>query len=357
MGRLPFTEFERVAAAPMLHLPMPSLTWRFDSALAVPFGVAALAACLRAMGDVTTCQKMNDADWTRPSLRSLSGGTLANGISTTLSGTLGSIGVNTLTSSVGLSGATGVTSRVIAYGVGMMFVVVAFLPKAAALFAIMPRPVLGATLLFSSAFVFVNGLQIVTSRMLDIRRTLVIGLAFMIGLAVDLYPAFFATIPAELRPFTGSSLVLGTITALVLNLAFRAGTRRTERLVIEPGQLDAEKLHDFMTARGSAWGARRDVVERASFNVSQSVETILDAGEPTGPLEIDARFDEFNLDVRISYTGPPLDLPERRPTNEEIMASEEGQRRLAGFLLRRHADRVQSTSRGGRTTILFHFDH
>jgi NCS2 family nucleobase:cation symporter-2 len=39
------------------------------------------------------------------------------------------------------------------------------------------------------------------------------------------------------------------------------------------------------------------------------------------------------------------------------MASEEGQRRLAGFMLRRYADRVAATHRAGRSTILFHFDH
>jgi NCS2 family nucleobase:cation symporter-2 len=107
----------------------------------------------------------------------------------------------------------------------------------------------------------------------------------------------------------------------------------------------------------AAWGARRDVIDRASFNLSQSIETIVGSCEPQGPLEIDASFDEFSLDLRVSYVGAPLELPERRPTNEEIMGSDEGQRRLAGFMLRRYADRVQSTHRGGRSTILFHFDH
>lgn len=54
--------------------------------------------------------------------------------------------------------------------------------------------------------------------------------------------------------------------------------------------------------------------------------------------------------------GPPLELPDKRPSNEEIMESDEGQRRLAGFMLRRYADRVQATHRAGRSTILFHFD-
>jgi xanthine/uracil permease len=144
-GGLTLADLKPVEAAPLIHFPRLGHTgWSFHISLAIPFGVAALAACLRAMGDVTTCQKINDAEWTRPSMRSISGGALANGLSTATAAVLGTIGVNTLTSSVGLSSATGVTSRRIAYVIGGMFLVVAFLPKAAALFAIMPRSVLGA---------------------------------------------------------------------------------------------------------------------------------------------------------------------------------------------------------------------
>jgi NCS2 family nucleobase:cation symporter-2 len=347
-----------VNAAPLLHFPRLGHTgWAFDATLAIPFGVAALAACLRAIGDVTTCQKINDAEWTRPSMRSISGGVLANGLSTASAGLLGTIGVNTLTSGVGLSSATGVTSRRVAYAIGGMFLALAFLPKAAALFAIMPRPVLGATLWFSACFVLVNGFQIVTSRMLDARRTFVIGLGFTVGLAVDVYPALFSALPGGLQPFTGSSLVLGTVTALALNAAFRLGVRKSQRLVVDPSASDPRAVADFLEAQGATWGARRDVIDRASFNLSQSIETIVDSCDPQGPLEIEASFDEFRLDLRVSYAGPPLELPDHRPTNEEIMASDEGQRRLAGFMLRRQADRVQSSHRTGRSTILFHFDH
>jgi xanthine permease XanP len=55
--------------------------------------------------------------------------------------------------------------------------------------------------------------------------------------------------------------------------------------------------------------------------------------------------------------GAPIELPETRPSNEEIAAGDEGHRRLAGFMLRRYADRVQSTHRDGYTTVRFHFDH
>ena len=157
--------------------------------------------------------------------------------------------------------------------------------------------------------------------------------------------------------FFGSSLVLGTVTALLLNLVFRLGVRRTQKLVVDPLHVDPAAIEAFMETHGAAWGARRDVIDRAGFDLAQSIETIVDSGVATGPLEIEASFDEFSLDLRVSYDGPPLELPEARPSNEEIMASEEGARRLAGFMLRRHADRVLAAHKAGRTTILFHFDH
>jgi NCS2 family nucleobase:cation symporter-2 len=217
--------------------------------------------------------------------------------------------------------------------------------------------VAGAALLFVAAFVLINGLEIMTSRLLDARTTFVIGFAFMGGLAVDLLPHGFANAPGWIRPLLVSSLVFGPVAALILNALFRLGIRKVQKFTVDPVAPDNYAIERFMETHGAAWGARRDVVDRATFNLMQSIETIVGGCEPQGPLEVEATFDEFNLNIRVSYTGPPLELPDKRPTNEEIMASEEGQRRLAGFMLRRYADRVAATHRGNRSTILFHFDH
>ena len=357
-GTLAGADLERLHAAPMLHVPhLDHLAWSFDAALAVPFVVAAFAATLRAIGDITICQKTNDAEWIRPGMQSISGGAMANGISTTLAGALGTIGINTSTSNVGLAAATGITSRKVALATGAIYLVLAFTPKAATVFAIMPGAVVGATLVFAAALVFVNGLIIITSRMLDSRRIFVIGLSFMVGLTVDVFPGFYGSLSPETQVITSSSLVLGTLTALLLNMAFRLGQRRTQMLVVDPAAFERRSVHDFMETQGGAWGARRDVIERARFSLLQSLETIIESCSPVGNLEVAASFDEFNLDVRVSYAGPPLELPTERPSNEDIMESDDGHRKLAGYLLRRHADRVQATHRDGRTTVLFHFDH
>jgi len=358
LGTLDGAAWQTLADTPWFAAPsLVHASWSFDAALVVPFAVAALAAALKVVGNVTTCQKLNDADWVRADMGSISRGVLADGLASTLAGAVGTSGVNSASANVGLGNATGVLSRNVAYCLAALLLLFAFIPKLGAVLFIMPRSVAGMALLFAAVFIFVNGLEIMTSRLLDARKIFVIGLAFMGGLAVELLPQAFVGAPAWLKLLLVSSLVIGPVVAVALNAVFRLGVRNIQKLTVEPSRLDPETIEQFMETQGATWGARRDVIDRASFNLQQSLETIADGCEPRGPLEITASFDEFNLDVRISYLGPPLELPEKRPTNEEIMESEEGQRRLAGYMLRRYADRVAATHREGRSTILFHFDH
>ena len=347
-----------VAAASWIGLPaFRDPSWSFDMGLVAPFAIAAVAAAMKAVGTITVCQRMNDADWVRPDMRSIIRGVLADGASTVVAGAAGALGTNTSTPAVGLAAATGVASRHVAYAVGAIFLALGLFPKLTALLAAMPRPVIVAALIFSVTFIMINGLQVMTSRMLDARRTLVVGLAIVAGAAAEVFPALSEAAPAAARSVIGSSLVFSTLVALVLNLVFRIGVKQTAALKVESAPVDTAELQRFMEAQGAAWGARRDVIDRATFNLAQSVEVIMDSAAPRGGIEITATFDEFNLLLKVAYDGPPIELTRERPTNEEIMESDAGQRKLAGFMLRRLADRVQAAHRGGRSTILFHFDH
>jgi NCS2 family nucleobase:cation symporter-2 len=358
LGRLGVAELQTLAGMPWFALPRLEFgSWMFDASLVAPFAVGAVAALLKTAGNVTTSQRLNDADWVRADMGSISRGVLADGIATTLAGAVGTSGMNSASGNVGLANATGVMSRRVAYGIAALLLLFAVFPKLGAIFFIMPGAVAGASLFFAGTFIFVNGLEIMTSRLLDARKTFVIGFAFMGGLAVELLPQAFEGAPGWIKPLLVSSLVLGPISALLLNAVFRLGIRNVQKLAVDPARPDPVEIEQFMETHGALWGARRDVIDRAKFNLAQSIETIVESCEPKGPLEVEATFDEFNLDLRVCYAGPPLELPEKRPTNEEIMESEDGQLKLAGFMLRRQADRVRATHHAGRSTILFHFDH
>jgi xanthine permease XanP len=113
-------------------------------------------------------------------------------------------------------------------------------------------------------------------------------------------------------------------------------------------------VEQFLTEQGARWAARRDVIQRAIFGVVQVLEVV---GDPPGGVEVEASFDEFNLDIRMRYAGAPLSIPERKPTPREIVASEHGERLLAGYLLRQSADRIYARESAGTAEMALHYDH
>jgi len=330
----------------------------FSPTMIMPFTVAAIAVTLKGIGDITALQRINDPHWVRAEMGSISRGTLANGLANMVAGLVGTLGLTPSTANIGLQAATGMSSRVIGYAVGAILIVLAFLPSVTGSLILMPRPVMGAALLFSACFVLISGLQTITSRMLDARRTLVIGLGIASGVAAEILPGFATNIPNSLQPIVGSSIVLGTITALLLNGVFRIGQRQRVAFVLDPAAVDSvAEVNEFFDAAGRGWGARPDVMVRVAFAINQAVEAIREHCEPQGPVAIEARFDEFNLDVRIGYRGAPLEFPDERPSVGEIIETDAGYRRLAGFMLRQNADRIRTSVRDGVTVLEFHFDH
>jgi xanthine permease XanP len=332
--------------------------WSFSLTMVVPFTVATVAVTLKGIGDVTACQRINDAGWVRAQMGSIIRGALANGLGNVLAGLVGSLGLAPSTASIGLQAATGVSSRIIGLAIGGILIALSFFPSLTGSLILMPRPVMGAALLFSACFVLISGLQTITSRMLDARRTLVIGLAIASGIAAEIVPSFASDLPPAVRPIVSSSIVLGTLAALLLNGLFRLGLRQRVTLPLDPTAEDAAaQVDEFFNAAGREWGARPDVMVRVSFGTNQAIEAIRENCEPKGPIVIEAHFDEFNLNVKISYQGVPLELPDQRPSDSDIIETEAGYRRLAGFLLRRNADRASASTRDGTSVLRFHFEH
>jgi xanthine permease XanP len=355
LGILDFSAAIPSSGLPLLRFPsLHLLQWRFDTSLVAPFAIVAIAGTLHLIGNISTAQRINDADWVRPNFTSLSGGQVGNGIATIISAIIGSLGINSYSSSIGLSAATGITSRSLAYIISIAFALLSLIPAAAAVFATIPAPVVGAAMFFSAAFVFTSGLQMITARLLDTRKIIVIGFSFAMAVIANIDHDLLARAPLLLRPILDNGLVLGTFSAVLLNLFMRIGVRQRVTLKLGAGHVNRETIEQFLSEQGGRWGARREVINRAIFGVVQVLEVVGDV--PDGA-EIVTSFDEFNLDVTVRYKGAPLIIPERRPTPREIIASEDGERLLAGYLLRQSADRISCKASGSAAEIQLHYDH
>jgi len=309
------------------------------------------------MGDLSTCQKINDAEWKRPEMKSIGRGILACGIGNLFSGAIGSLGQSVSSSNIGLSIATGATSRRIAYATGAILVLLAFFPKLAGIFVIMPTPVMGACLIFSVSFMIIAGLQIITSRMLDARKTFVVGVSVIFGLSVSFNAEIYHMLPAWIQPLVGSSLALSTICVIVLNLLMRIGIKKRVNISLKAGVDSAETVLPFIERQGSLWGARKDVISRAgsALNEFMEISPLLNLSSPD--VEVTARFDEFNLDVEIAYRGQLVDIPSTRPDTEAILESTEGQIKFALYMIKSFADRVTISNKKDYAIISLHYVH
>jgi xanthine permease XanP len=351
-------DLHRVTAQPIVAFPkmlyvLPTFSW----SLAIPFTLAAFSSYVKAVGNITTCQQINDSDWKRVEMKSISGGLLANATGTVVSGLLGGMSMETSTSNVGLSAATGATSRVIAFAAGAIFVAMGFLPMLAEAIIIMPQPVQGAMLIYVTTFMILGGIQILTSRMLDARRTFIVGLAIVFGMAADLKAAVYSGVPGAIRPLFESALALSTALVLVLNLALRIGVAKKRTWRFRFGEDPSSKIRELMTTAGAEWGARREVISQATTAMIEFYESAENCHLKSPEIVMQVSFTEFNFDVEISYEGEPVDLPDARPSKRELVEDETAEARLAGYVIRRSAASVRSYSDAGRQVLCLHYDH
>jgi NCS2 family nucleobase:cation symporter-2 len=358
LGVLTQADLMRLVDAPLLSIPDISyIQFSFDFRLLIPIIVVTLASTLKSVATLTMCQKINDTEWTRPDLANIGKGTLADGIASIIGGAMGAMGKSLYAASVGLCMATGATSRVLAFWVGGIYMALAFLPKLSSFFSIMPIPVMGAAMVFMMSFMIISGLQMMTSRMIDIRRTFVIAVALVFGMSVDIFPQLYQHIHPYLKPLFSSSLAVTTVLAVVLNLIMRIGIARQETLKLVSGTDVSQKIFQFMENQGAAWGARREVIYNAMAAMNEFMEATAHA-ELTDPnVVLTARFDEYNLDVRIRYEGKPMDFPAERPDKTELRQDPGAVARLAGYLVRQYADKLTVTQEGKSCVIDLHFNH
>jgi NCS2 family nucleobase:cation symporter-2 len=354
LGLVSADSMQSFLAVPTVALPEPhylAYDFRFRFRLVPAFLMAGTAAMLRTVGVITTCQKINDVDWKRPELKSIQGGILADGIGCMVGGLLGVIGMNTSPSLVGVSKATGATSRYVAFSCAAILVVFAFIPKYAALFLLLPQPVIGATMVFTSSFMIAGGIQIITSRNVDSRTTYVVAVSLLLGLAREIFPDYFKRAAPLVHLFTGSMMSIGVLSAFLLNLIFRIGATRSVVFEFEKSDKPIAQVDRLFRARGRAWSIPADVIDRAVPTTRQVLQHIGDVGLATGWPSVAMTYNDFDLTISIRYEGALLSLPNVGVRKHFFLEEESFSYGLADFLTGVYPDRMEARSEGQNAEI------
>ncbi|GAB6058065.1 solute carrier family 23 protein [Desulfonatronum parangueonense] len=337
------------------HIEHPGFS--FDPLLILPFLIAAICASLKLTGDIITCQKINDLEWKRVDMASVQRGINAEGLGTMTAGLLGGTGLAASSSNIGMSYATGATSRGIGFVTGAFFIGLAFFPQAAFILANMPVPVIGAIIMYAACFMIVTGWSIIMSRMMDSRKTFVVGISLILGVSVLVAPEIFDSIPNQFKPIFGSSIALTAVSGVLLTLLFRIGITDRAVLVLSLHKGAGSTIHDFFEDMGGKWGARQEVVRKAAGACAELHESVCGTSSAAGEMRLEVSFDEYVLKVCAEYEGPELIATHHRPSPEELLEDDQALARMSGYLVMQYADKVQLENVANRRTVRLSFLH
>lgn len=294
-------QLENFYRAAWFEMPRPTFDYGFDLGLLPAFLAAGAAAGFRAVGVVTTCQRINNAAWRHPDMANIRKGVLADGLANVAGGLIGSSGMSAGPSMVGISGATGATSRYIAYAAAGYLFILGFSPRLAGSFLLIPPEVAGSIMMFSASFLISSGLQLILSRPIDPRATFVIGISTLLALSENLFPDYFRRLPAVLHSMAASPLALGLTSALILTLIFRLGTRQRRSLAWGVGETSVADIVPFLRLTLEGWKVLPEISQRASSDMEEIARFLRQHARLSGTVELS--YSGTDMRTRVTYDG------------------------------------------------------
>ena len=274
---------DRVADAAWVGLPdadWPGLDLSFGSAfwsLLPAFVMVTIIGAIETLGDSVAIQRVS---WRQPravDYRVVQGAVAADGTGNLLSGLAGTVPNTTYSSSVAITELTGVAARRVGVAIGVVFMVMALLPKFLALVLAIPDAVVAgyATVLIS--LLFVVGMRIVAEEAADYRKGLIAGVSFWLGVGFQNNLIFPEYLEGFAGGFLANGMTAGGLVAIVLTLFMEATQARRHRLRTDLALSELPRirqfLDDFATRHrwGDAMSGRLDAV------AEETLLTLLDA--------------------------------------------------------------------------------
>lgn len=190
----------------------------FSFAAIVSMVVVMLITAVETTGDVFATGEIVDK---RVGRKDVAAALRADGLATTIGGVFNSFPYTCFAENVGLVRLTQVKSRWVVAAAGVFMILVGLVPKAGAVVAGIPHPVLGGAALAMFATVAVVGIQTLGRvDFNDHRNVVVVATSLGLALLVTVQPGVAEAVPSWAQIILGSGITLGSITAIALNAVF-----------------------------------------------------------------------------------------------------------------------------------------
>ncbi|WP_400162741.1 nucleobase:cation symporter-2 family protein [Brevibacillus sp. TJ4] len=165
-------------------------------------------------------------------------GLRGEGVAIVLGGIFNAFPYTAFSQNVGLVQMSGIKSRNVIIGAGVILLILGLLPKLAALTTVIPNPVLGGAMVAMFGMVVASGINILSQ--VDLRQNenlLIAACSIGIGLGSAAVPSMFDQLPTMAKMLLQNGIVTGSLTAVALNLLlvhWNKNARQTPAAEVSP---------------------------------------------------------------------------------------------------------------------------
>lgn len=185
----------------------------------ISLGLIFMITAIEAFGDITANSLISGETVEGETfMKRASGGILADGFNSMLSGMLCAFPNSVFAQNNGMIQLIGVASRYVGYYIAGFLVLLGLFPAVGLVFSLMPEPVLGGATLLMFGTVAAAGIRIIASQTINRKATLVIAISLSLGLSVELVPDILCQLPDTLRNIFSSGITTGGLTAIIANV-------------------------------------------------------------------------------------------------------------------------------------------
>ncbi len=330
------------AGAPGLGFDFGPAFW----AMLPAYTFVTLVGAIETIGDAVAIQRVSWRDPQATDYRAVQGAVAADGLGNLLSGLFATVPNTTYSSSVSIVEITGIAARRVGLCIGLIFCVLAFLPKITQLLLIIPDPVIGAYALVIIAVLFVLGTRIVLQDGMDYRKATIVGVSFWVGVGFQSGGISTAGLSPFLQQLLANGMTSGGLTALLLTAFMELSGPRRVRMQTA---LQVESLPDiqqFLERFAARRGLGSDVAGRLAHAAEETLLLLIgEAEDERVPakkrLRLTAKAEAGAAEVEFLAAGGEGNIEDHLAVIGGHVAEEPGEHEFSLRLLRHLATSVQ----------------
>ncbi|MFC0290982.1 nucleobase:cation symporter-2 family protein [Bombilactobacillus bombi] len=217
--------FAPVSAAHWFQIPQlfyfatPKFEW---SSIATMI-LAALTCMIESTGVYFALSEVVETDLNE---RDLADGYRSEGLAAILGGLFNTFPYSTFSQNVGIVQLSGIKKLKPVYYSAFFLIILGMIPKVGAIANLIPTSVLGGAMLVMFGMVGAQGIKMLTSVEMTTKNLLVIAISVGLGLGVTSQPQLFHFLPASVQTILSNGMVIGSMTAVVMNLLLNGAPRK-----------------------------------------------------------------------------------------------------------------------------------